>query len=286
MHPKFPLQNLLERSLLMFLYDSATQEGTLFVAPALGNPAKLQPSDYTTFLQNNFGNFTSEIQASYPVSLFESTTFPTFYAISYIYTSVAYYCPSRRALEATVRAGIPAWGYIFAHSPSCSWISVVTTSEALQLLGATHTSELPFVFSQLTYLPEPNGTCSFSAQEDAISRAMVAAWTAMASNGNPNGENNAPGITGAPWPQFNATAPSGLLVGDTASIGLLNYTQCDLFDQINSVIVGQDPAGGHGNGATSGGNSTQGSGKKGAGVELRVPIQVLLIAVISAIWIG
>jgi carboxylesterase type B len=270
---------------LLIHRDLATQEGTLFVAPALGDPAKLTSSDYTSFLQSNFGNFSSTIEKTYPISLFDSTPLPTFNAISYIYTSVAYYCPSRRALEATINAGIPAWGYIFSHQPTCSWISVVTTAEALQVLGATHTSEIPFVFSQLTNLPEPNGTCSFDVQEDAISKAMVAAWTAMASNGNPNGDDNAPGIIGAPWPQFNASNPLGLFVGNTTSIGLLNYTQCDFFDQINSVIVGQGPAGGHGNGGPSGGNSTQGSGKKGTGVVLMAPIQTLLVAVLSVVWI-
>jgi hypothetical protein len=114
---------------------------------------------------------------------------------------------------------------------------------------------------------------------------MVTAWTAMASSGDPNGDDNAPGILGAPWPQFNASSPLGLFVSNTTSIELLNYTQCEFFDQINSVIVGQGSAGGHGNGGASGANSTQGSGKKGAGVELRAPVQMLFMAVISVVWL-
>jgi hypothetical protein len=58
--------------------------GTLFAAPALGNTEKLQPSAYTSFLQRNFGNYSSTIETAYPISAFSSTLFPTFYAISYV----------------------------------------------------------------------------------------------------------------------------------------------------------------------------------------------------------
>jgi hypothetical protein len=105
----------------------------------------------------------------------------------------------------------------------------------------------------------------------------------MASSGNPNdGNDNVPGMLGAPWPQFNASSPSGMNVGDAATIVPLNYTQCDLFNQINSVIVGQDLSGGHGNG----GNATQSSTRKGVGTGLRTSSSILFIWIVSAILIS
>jgi carboxylesterase type B len=227
----------------------ATQEGTLFSLVELGDPSidVEQTSYYTTFLQDNFGNYSSTIEKAFPLSMFSSTSFPTFYAISYIFTQVNFYYPSRRFVEATVQADIPAWAYIFAHQPTCGWSSGINKASTLELLGATHTSEIPFVFGELTNLPAPNGTCAFTTQEDAISNAMVTAWTAMASYGNPNGLSSSNSyLFGTTWPQFNTSASLGMLVTNTTSIAYLNYTQCDLLDSIYTTVAGLGPAGSHG----------------------------------------
>jgi hypothetical protein len=51
-------------------------------------------------------------------------------------------------------------------------------------LETAFTSEIPFVFEQLTNLPLPNGTCSFNAP---ISKVFTTAWTSMAATGSPDG---------------------------------------------------------------------------------------------------
>jgi carboxylesterase type B len=74
----------------------------------------------------------------------------------------------------------PAWTYRFEHQPTCGWYMGIHGQQELDVLGATHTAEILYVFSQLTHLAPPSGTCDFDAQEVAISKAMVSVWTFMA----------------------------------------------------------------------------------------------------------
>jgi carboxylesterase type B len=209
-------------------------EGTLFEISNVRNPLNLSQQYYTNFLQANFGNLTTYIEQMYPISAFNSTPMPVFEVVAEIYSLVAYICPARRALRATIQHGVPGWTYRFRHQPTCGWASGISSQQVLDILGATHTSEIPFVFSHLTGLPPPNGSCSFDVDEQRISRALVSAWTSMASHGNPDG---AVGITGGPWPQFDVTNSRGLLITNSTAVGVVNYTQCDFWDQVNAGIV-------------------------------------------------
>jgi hypothetical protein len=105
---------------------------------------------------------------------------------------------------------------------------------ALQLLDPTHTSEIPLTFRQLTNLPIPNGTCSLDAQEVQISDVLTAAWSSMGVSGTPGA---GAGILGGPWPQYNSTASLGLLITNKTSVGVVNYTLCDFWDQIAAAEV-------------------------------------------------
>jgi len=135
-------------------------EGTLFIASQFSNPATISATDYNTFLQSNFGSLGSLVAQYYPLS-FSKTPFPAFYAISIVITYNAYFCPTRRAL-ATLNSPMPVWDYFNAHTRTCGWDSGLS-GPLLQFLGPTHTSEIPFMFGQLTNLPLPNGTCGFNA---------------------------------------------------------------------------------------------------------------------------
>jgi para-nitrobenzyl esterase len=77
-------------------------------------------------------------------------------------------------------------------------------------MGATHGSELPYLFGSMPNLPPPN---------PALSRQMIAYWTQFAHTGNPNGP-------GTPyWPAYRpgghvlalAAGPAGITQVDFAT---------------------------------------------------------------------
>jgi hypothetical protein len=195
----------------------------------------LTPQKYKDYLVGNFGpEIGANLTQSYPISAFNSTPHPSFYATSGVLTDYAFTCPAHRALLKQTAKGIPAWTYVFDQSPTCEWISFAGSSDPqyLELLGATHTAEIPYVFSNVNNLPLPNGTCNFSSADRDISAMLVSAWTSMAEYGNPN----AGGAVS--WPVFDANSSQGLLIGgNTTSVGYVDYSICtDLWDQINAEI--------------------------------------------------
>jgi hypothetical protein len=117
--------------------ETDTMEGTLFALGQFGNPSTDTRTDYMTFLENNFGELSSVVNKYCPVALFNSTPFPAYYAISTVITENRYFCPVRRALEASINAGIPVWIYRSAHSPTYGWEPSIG-GIGLELLGATH----------------------------------------------------------------------------------------------------------------------------------------------------
>ena len=154
--------------------------------------------------------------------------------MSDVLTKYAFTCTAHRALLKQEAKGIPAWTYLFDQTPTCEWISFADSDdpEYLQLLGATHTSEIPYVFGNINNLPLPNGHCNYSSADKDISDLLVSAWTSMAEYGNPN----AGGAIS--WPVFNGNASQGLLIGgNTTSIGYVDYTSCtELWDSIDAEI--------------------------------------------------
>jgi carboxylesterase type B len=111
------------------------------------------------------------------MSAFASTRLPGFYAISTVLTYSYFKCPTYRALTATTKAGVPAWTYLDDHTPGCGCVFGLTSHNILELLVPTHTSEIPFVFAELSNLPLPAGSCSFNEQEIQISKALASAWS-------------------------------------------------------------------------------------------------------------
>lgn len=146
-------------------------EGALFVLGQFGFPPEITAAEYTTFLQDNFGSAAPLIAKTYPLSAFNSTPFPAFFAMEVIITDVSYKCLANRALNLAVQNGVPAWTYLWNHTPSCTWLNSVP-QQALTLLGATYTAEIPFVFGNLKNLPLPNGSCYLTSSERTIVRVM------------------------------------------------------------------------------------------------------------------
>lgn len=217
----------------------------------------LTATNYTDFLQYNFGKAAPTIEKFYPLSAFNSTPLPAFYAIVYITTAVDYTCPAYRGLVNAEKKGIPVYTYQFEHTPSCPWYAnIPDTQQALSTLGPTHTSEIPFVFANTKDLPLPNGNCTFTSQEQEISAQLVAAWTAMAANANPSSSLLA-------WPAWNSTSSLGMNILNSTAVGVVNYTICELWDaiaaeEINGTLV-TNTSSANASSTTSGGISSTGS---------------------------
>jgi hypothetical protein len=213
-------------------------EGTLFALGQVGNPGSITPTDYTIFPGNNLSQLASAFDKYYSVALFNSTPFPAYYAISTIITDSSYscFCPTRCALEAITKAWEPVWTYCSAHNPTCDWELDTSGSNAgflLELLEPPQTSEIPLVFSPLTNLPLPNGTCSLDAQEIMISKALLSSDI----HGRHRNTRRWCRHPRGPWPQYNVNESNRLLVGNVSSVGYINYTVCELWDKIAAAEV-------------------------------------------------
>ncbi|KAK4944042.1 hypothetical protein LTR10_016563 [Elasticomyces elasticus] len=212
------------------IFGSNAEEGTIFSLLQFLNGSSISAtdSDYNHFLVSNFGtSLVPEILKYYPLSAFNSTPYPPFYAISTVITDASFYCPAHRALNTAVSKGIPAWTYYFDQEPNCPWFQYLT-QEIDELLGPTHTAEIPFVMGITQNLPPPNGTCNMNATEVAVSSFMLEAWTSMAANQRPTANSSL-------WPEYRgANASYGIVIDIAAIPDLLNYTRCELWDQINA----------------------------------------------------
>ncbi|CAF1117956.1 unnamed protein product [Adineta steineri] len=185
------------------LITNGTMEGILFAFQSFTNPLNVTSVDYNNYLNTTFGAaLVSNISAVYPVSMFNSTAAPALYAIAAVLTDAEYACPTRRALKTSL-----------------------TTQ-----LGATHTSELPFVFGETLGLPQPNGTCNLSASEQILSTEMMTAWQSMSINGYPTLAN------GSKWLDWSQGG-QGVLVNVSLTFSTINRTQCDFWDAIQTVTT-------------------------------------------------
>jgi Carboxylesterase family len=204
-------------------------EGTLFALLENTNITSWTPEYYYGLLTSTLGPYASIVNDTLPFSLYANTPYPAYYATSNVVTQLSFFCPSILALQSTVAAGQPAWAYLWGHSPSCIWdysfnvAGPVIAQQIMQLVGATHTSEIAFVFNQTTRLPEPNGTCNLDAAEVEIAKYVVNAWTNMAETQNPGND----------WPQWNPDTSMGLLVVNSTSYGHIDFTVCQ---KLNSVL--------------------------------------------------
>jgi len=205
-------------------------DSTLSIILDYGSPSTFNSTTYDSLLTDTFGNLSSLVAKAYPLSAFNSTPYPVYSAMVTVLTDQSFKCPAYRGLNVAQQKGIPSYTYLWAHTPSCPWYPNIP-SEALPILGATHTSEIPFVFGALNNSPLPNGTCNFTSAEKSISAFMVAAWRSMAENGNP----------GPGWPQFGNTS-LGINVVNSTSAGVVDYSSCAFFDKVNAMQLAEGEA--------------------------------------------
>ncbi|KAJ9151411.1 Carboxylic ester hydrolase [Pleurostoma richardsiae] len=214
------------------IMGSNTQEGALFVLPLYAaSIGLLNESTYDEFLTYNFGTLAAKVNETYGLSRFSNTSFPVYYAAVTVMTEYEFRCPTRRGLAASVARGTPAWTYSFGHTPSCPWADAIPDNSAvLALLGPAHSSEIPYVFGAVDGLPRPDGNCSFTDAERAMSRFMVSAWTSMAESGAPGGS----------WPAFTSNASLGVNFNATYEAGVVDYSMCDFWDAVAREIAQLD----------------------------------------------
>lgn len=162
---------------------------------------------------------------------------------------------------------VPVYTYFNSHVPTCQWTASIKPA-LLPLVGATHTSELPYVFGNGD--PVPGGNCSFNADEKAISENLIAAWSAMASTGNPSVQG------GLQWPQWNNHTSMGINIVNATKVGVVDYWQCAFWDMIDNTVLNFTSSSGDemgGNSTSADGNGTSAGGKK-SGAERRVELGI------------
>ncbi|KAF3912557.1 Cholinesterase [Dactylellina cionopaga] len=214
------------------VFSTTSAEGTSFVIDIVPSPENVTEGVLDTFLSHEFGPLIDKVLAQYPLSDFSSETFPEFYRASQIITDYAWKCPAYRGLLKAAEKGIPAWTYIFDHRASCIFANGFST-QAVALLGPTHAFDIPFFFAHTDDLPLPNGTCSLDSEEKQTSNTLVDSFTSLAANGNVS-------TSQFNWPTFTNQSYQGLYIGQNSTQVtslLANYSICEFWDQINSLIL-------------------------------------------------
>ena len=244
------------------IFGSTSQDGTLFVLSSYESGiTNITNAQYDAFLNYAFGPLASNISQTYPLSKYQVAPvpglppLPGFLAMSDIITDSSFRCSAYRGAMTAAANGVPVWTYEFSHAPSCQWTTAVPNSpQILALVGAAHTSEIPFVFGTVNGLPLPGGNCSLNSTERAISSFMMDAWTSMAATGTP----------GAGWPRFTAHESMGINFVGSPQAGVVDYSVCQFWDQVNAEISALDASRMSSSNATStgsGAGSPTSSGK-------------------------
>lgn len=148
------IYKLAKLSSLLTLLDM--MESILISLGQYNSPKAVTATNYSDFLQQNFGPTSSLVSKYGPLSAFNITPFPLFFAISTILTDISYECSAYR-----VEHQIPVWTYLWSHTPSCPWVD--HPASMLTLVGATHSAA--FIFANTHSLPAPSAICNFSSRE-------------------------------------------------------------------------------------------------------------------------
>jgi carboxylesterase type B len=247
------------------IFGSNSDEGNVFTLGTYLSPI-VSAANYSSFLSENFGPAASIVEKQYPLTLpaFNSSGILGFEAISTIITQAQFHCPVYQALLKAQSNNIPVYTYLNSHTPSCPWTTALSAA-VLPLVGATHTSEIQYVFGNGVDLPLPSGNCSFNAQERAISEDLIAAWSAMASTGNPSVQG------GLQWPQWTNDTSEGVNIADAVTVGAVDFSQCAFWNMIDTVYLNLTSSSVN---ETSGNSSTGNVGGKTNGAERGVEIGV------------
>lgn len=124
--------------------------------------------------------------------------------------------------------------------------------QALQILGPTHTVDIPIALANIRHLALPNGTCTLSESAQANSYLLANTLTSMAKSQKPFG-------AVSQWPEYTSSIDTvGLTFMDESRAGFINFTRCQLWDRIAQIQLQAAEAGnlGGSNETIASGNSS------------------------------
>ncbi|KAK8074319.1 Alpha/Beta hydrolase protein [Apiospora phragmitis] len=211
------------------IFGSNANDSSLVVIPAFGRDAfTLNQTVYDAFLTSNFGPLASRVNETFSVANFGGRVYA---AMEAVMTDTWYKCCwAYQGARTAAARGVASYAYIFGHVPSCAWYSLVPP-DAIPLLGATHTAEIPFVFNTTSALPAPGGNCTLlQPAETDLAHALSRAWTNITESGRPGVEEE------AVWPAFDDETWTGLNIRDRMEVGRLDYSSCAFWAEIDAEL--------------------------------------------------
>ncbi len=193
-----PIQPLLGIALGQFnrvpvLQGSNHDEGRLFTAIDFDfKGAPLGASGYDSAI----ASIVNPSLVPFVASLYPSGAYPSLdLAFASLFTDATFSCAAL-SFNQLLSLKVPTYAYEFADEDAAR-LSLPT--DPFLPLGATHGSELPFLWANLIGTGIPAGA-SLTIAEQQLAVQMRAAWTNFAKSGTPNG----PGVT--QWPQFETVS--------------------------------------------------------------------------------
>lgn len=189
------------------IFGNMANDGSLGILTHYGDSlVNITEADYDESLSVSFRPLAETVKETYSWSAFEDASpYPGYTAMTTIITESSYKCPNYRALKIAAEKGVDAWAYNFNHTSHCACgFDVPQSAKVLELLRATHTGEVPYVFGQTHGLPRPAGNCNFTSAEVSISDFMAKMWTSMASDGHPGNSSQ--------WPAWTLNGSEGIVV--------------------------------------------------------------------------
>ncbi|MDI2125578.1 carboxylesterase/lipase family protein [Yinghuangia seranimata] len=150
-----------------------------------GHP--ITPGQYEGFVRGNFGDAADRVLAEYPLSAYPSPTHALFAILTDCSNPLSWCLEAVAAARFHNEGATPVWAYEFA-DPNAPF---AYPSPQAPGYGATHNSELAYLFDQPTAL---------TPAQRALGDTMIRYWTRFATTGDPNGR-------GLPaWPRYRTSA--------------------------------------------------------------------------------
>jgi len=180
------------------IIGNTTNEGTLF---ATRHPAKTAV-EWREFARGTYPVGGDDLLAQYPAA----RDADVFTSVSRYVTDWIFAGTTRGVARAMTRHDRRVWRYEFTR------VNRAAAPFPDPPLGAFHSSELGYVFGELTWRgPRPN---PYDATDRALAKAMSEAWVRFASTGDPNG-GELPS-----WPQQRPSDDRRMAFGDTIVSGV------------------------------------------------------------------
>ncbi|HUQ82575.1 MAG TPA: carboxylesterase family protein [Gemmatimonadaceae bacterium] len=194
------------------LVGSNADEGTLFVRDA---KVATVAAYHALLGASGFGDNTGALMRAYPVR--DSTEILR--AVQRIVGDMGFGAPSRSLARLVARAGGRAYLYHFTR---------VGEGEVARTLGATHASEIGFVFGRAPSAGSRSGTTPYDVR---LADAMSDYWVAFATSADPNGT---PAAGRWPrWPAYDQRTDAYLELGaEIAPKRGLRKTEYDVLDAL------------------------------------------------------